>query len=195
MADLTGKKVGILMESDFFEEEIFYYKHRFPEEGIDLHFLTNLWGQPYLTFRGHEQHYPIEVHESFVDMSDEELRTYSAIIVPAGMVSDRLRWTPDVNVHPPAVEFLQRAFAEKDIIKGIICHGMWIMARTPELIRGRTVTTHNNLYGDVKNMGAIYTDQDAVVDGDLITGRTGGHCRFFARKIIEELYAKQEQSS
>lgn len=195
MANLEGKKVGILMESDFFEEEIFYYKHRFPEEGIDLHFLTNLWGQPYLTFRGHEQHYPIEVHESFVDMSDDELRSYSAIIVPAGMVSDRLRWTPDVTQHPPAIQFLQRAFAEKDIIKGIICHGMWIMARTPELIRGRKVTTHNNLYGDVVNMGGIYTDADAVVDGDLVTGRTGGHCRFFARTIIDELYARQESAS
>lgn len=195
MANLEGTKVGILIESDFFEEEIFYYKHRFPEEGVDLHFLTNLWGQPYLTFKGHEHHYPIDVHESFVDMSDEELRSYDAIIVPAGMVSDRLRWTPDVTQDPPAVEFLKRAFAEKDLLKGIICHGMWIMARTPELIRGRPVTTHNNLYGDVKNMGGIYTDADVVVDGDLVTGRTGGHCGPFAHKIIEILYERKENAT
>lgn len=187
---LQGKKIGILIESDFFEEEIFYYKRRFPEEGIDLHFLTNLWGQPYLTFKGHEHHYPFEVHESFVDMSDDELRSYSAIIVPAGMVSDRLRWTPDVTQHPPAVTFMQRAFAQPDIIKGIICHGMWLMARVPELVRGRRVTTHNNLYGDVVNMGAIYTNEDVVVDGDLVTGRTGDHCAPFARKVIDLLYEK-----
>jgi protease I len=36
-------------------------------------------------------------------------------------------------------------------------------------------------------MGAIYTDQDVVVDGDLVTGRTGQHCHQFARKIIEIL--------
>lgn len=184
---LQGKKVGILIESDFYEEEIFYYKRRFPEEGMELHFLTNLWGQPSLTFRGHEQHYPLEVSESFVDMPEDELDSYSAIIVPAGMVSDRLRWTPAVEKHPPAVEFLQRAFARQSILKGIICHGMWLMARTPELVRGRRVTTHNNLYGDVRNMGAIYTDQDVVVDGDLVTGRTGGHCAPFARRIIDLL--------
>ena len=38
------------MESDFYEDEIFYYKHRFPEEGVELHFLTRLWGQPPITF-------------------------------------------------------------------------------------------------------------------------------------------------
>ena len=43
---LNDKKVGILMESDFYEPEIFYYERRFAEEGIDLHFLTRLWGQP-----------------------------------------------------------------------------------------------------------------------------------------------------
>ena len=33
---LAGKKVGIHMESDFYEDEIFYYKHRFPEDGIEI---------------------------------------------------------------------------------------------------------------------------------------------------------------
>jgi protease I len=51
---LTGEKVAILMESDFYEHEIFYYQYRFPEEGAELHFLRRLWGQPSLTFTGHE---------------------------------------------------------------------------------------------------------------------------------------------
>jgi protease I len=185
-----GKKVGILMESDFYEKEIFYYEHRFPEEGIELHFLTKLWGQPRLTFYGHEQKYPFEVSESFENMSDEELRSYAAIIVPSAIVSDRLRYTDDVNVLPPAVEFLKRAFAEKDIVKGIICHGMWLVSPAPELVRGRRVTAHNNLHGDVVNYGAVYVNEDVVVDGDLVTGRTGGHCHLFARKIIDMISNK-----
>ena len=39
-------------------------------------------------------------------------------------------------------------------------------------------------------MGAIYIDEDVVVDGDLVTGRTGGHCHLFARRIIELLAAR-----
>jgi protease I len=103
------------------------------------------------------------------------------------MVSDRLRYTQDVNELAPATVFVKRAFAEKSILKGVICHGMWLIAPAPELVRGRPVVVHNNLVGDARNMGAIYTDQDVVVDGDLVTGRTGGHCHLFARKIIDLL--------
>ncbi len=188
---LEGKKVGVLIESDFYEDEIFYYKHRFPEEGIDLHFLSRLWGQPALTFHGHEYKVPFECHESFENMDDATLRSYSAIIVPSAIVSDRLRYTEDIKKLAPAVEFLKRAFAEKNIIKGIICHGMWLVSPVPELVRGRHVVGHVNLYGDIKNMGAVYVDQDVVTDGDLITARTGGHCHQFARAIIDCMYEKE----
>ena len=83
---LAGGKIAILMESDFYEEEILYYKHRFPEEGLDTHFLTRLWGQDRLTFQGHEFKVPFEVSESFEGMSDEELRSYDAIIVPSAIL-------------------------------------------------------------------------------------------------------------
>jgi deglycase len=185
-----GKKIGVLMESDYYEKEIFYYEHRFPEEGIELHFLTRLWGQPYLTFTGHEYRAPFEVHESFENVGDDELRSYDAIIVPSGIVSDRLRYTDEVTKLAPAVEFIKRAFAEKSIVKGIICHGAWLVSPIPEVVRGRRMVCHNNLIGDVRNMGAIYTNEDVVVDGDLVTGRTGGHCHLFARRIIEILDAQ-----
>lgn len=187
---LQGRKIGILIEGDYYEPEIWYYKHRFAEEGIELHFLTRMWGQTSEVmasgFKGHEYKIPFDGYvESFEDMDDETLKSYSAIIVPAGMVADRLRYTEDVHKLPPATEFLKRAFAEKGIIKGIICHGMWLVAPAPELVRGRKVVVHNNLLGDAKNMGAIYVDQDIVVDDDLVTARTGGHCHLFARKIID----------
>jgi protease I len=184
---LQGKKIAVLIESDYYEPEIWYYARRFPEEGAEVHFLTRLWGQERLTFTGHEWKVPFEVDETFEGMDDETLRSYAAVIVPSGMVSDRLRYTEDIAKLPPATEFLRRAFNEPTVLKGIICHGMWLVAPLPELVRGRPVVAHNNLLGDVRNMGAIYTDQDVVVDRDLVTGRTGGHCHLFARKIVELL--------
>ena len=73
------------------------------------------------------------------------------------------------------------------IIKGIICHGLWLAAPAPELVRGRKLVVHNNLLGDARNMGAVYVDRDVVVDDDLVTARTGGHCHLFARTIIDLL--------
>src|SRR4030066_1546741 len=106
--DLKGKKIAVLIESDFYEKEIFYYEHRFPEEGLELHFWSRLWGQPSLTFYGHEYKAPFQCDRSFEDMSDQELRSYSAVIVPSGMVSDRLRYTEDVHQLSPATQFLKR---------------------------------------------------------------------------------------
>lgn len=188
--NMQKKKVGVFIESDFYENEIFYYKYRFAEEGIELHFLTRLWGQDKITFQGHEYKVPMECWESFENMSDEELNSYSAFIIPSGMVSDRLRYTEDVTKLPPAVEFLKRIFANKNIIKGIICHGLWLCAPATELIKGRKLVCHNNLIGDAKAYGAIYTDQDLVVDGDLVTARAGDYAHLFAREIIKQINSK-----
>jgi deglycase len=184
-------RVALLIESDYYEPEIHYYQHRFQEAGIDLHLMTRLWGQPSITFLGHEFRAPLECGMSFEGIDDDALRGYAAVIVPSGIVADRLRYTEDVHRLPPATDFLRRAFAEKSVIKGIICHGMWLVAPLPELVRGRPVVVHNNLIGDARNMGAIYTDQDLVVDRDLVTARTGKHCHLLAHQIIEMIGARQ----
>jgi protease I len=188
---LRGKKIGILIESDFYEHEISYYRYRFPEAGAEVHFLTRLWGQPSLTFTGHEYKAPLVCTESFENMDDETLRGYSAIIVPSAMVSDRLRYSEDLTKLAPATDLMRRAFAEPAIVKGIICHGLWLMSRVPELIRGRRLVCHPNLYGDALNMGADYVDADVVVDGDLVTGRGGAQAGVFARTIIEQIAARR----
>ena len=44
---------------------------------------------------------PLEVSESFEKITDAELDAFAAVIVPSGMVSDRLRYTEDVTKLPP----------------------------------------------------------------------------------------------
>ncbi|MGI5453365.1 DJ-1/PfpI family protein [Streptomyces sp. CA-249302] len=184
---LTGHKIAVLMESDFYEPEILYYRHRFPEEGAEVHFLSRLWGAKEMTFQGHEHRMPFTVTESFEDVDEFALKEFSAVIVPSGMVADRLRYTEDPAQLPPAARFLRRAFADPAILKGVICHGMWLAAPVAGLVRGRRAVVHNNLLGDLRNMGGEYVDRDVVVDGDLVTARTGEHCHLFARTIIDLL--------
>ncbi|MEL7586389.1 MAG: DJ-1/PfpI family protein [Prolixibacteraceae bacterium] len=180
-------KIGIFIESDFYENEIFFYQLRFGEEKYDVHFFSRLWGQKGIEFHGHEFRAPFYCSESFEDLTDEEIKSFDAIIVPAGMVSDRLRYTEDVSRLPPACEFLKKVFSEKHILKGIICHGLWLVSPISEVIKGRRLVAHNNLIGDVRNYGAEYVDQDLVIDDDLITARTGGHCNLLAREIIDQI--------
>ncbi len=188
---LAGRSIAILMEADYVEPELDYYLRRFPEEGARVVLLTRLWGQPSLTFRGHEYRIPITVDGDLEAVDEQRLREFDALIVPSGMVSDRLRYCEDVRELAPAVRLLRAAFAIPALLKGIICHGLWLAAPIPEAIAGRRVTCHNNLVGDIRNMGALYADQDVVVDRDLVTARTAGHCHLFARMIIDLLAARQ----
>jgi protease I len=128
--DLTAKKVAILIESDSYEYEIWYYRYRFAEESIDPRFVSRLRGQPSLTFTGPDYKAPLVCENSVEATDDPELDAYSARIVPSVMVADRLR-SIDVERLPPATD----------------------------LVRGRRLTSHDNLHGDAIAYGAIYVDE------------------------------------
>jgi len=186
---MSEKTVVILIESDYYEHEIWYYHSRFTESGVNARFVSRLWGQDHITFTGHEYKVPFECRDSFETITDAELDNLAAVIVPSGIVSDRLRYTEDLSKIPPASAFLQRAFQRPQVIKGIICHGLWLTAPVPGLVKGRKLTCHNNLHGDALAYGAEFVDQDVVEDGDLITARTGNHAHLLARAILKRLGA------
>ena len=88
-----------------------------PEEGAELHFLTKLWGQPSLTFRGHEYHAPFECRESFEDPIRRSTRNpVSAQPVRSGSISMLYRalaqppgfWDGDPPVRVPGPRHPQR---------------------------------------------------------------------------------------
>lgn len=187
---MAAPKIAILIESDFYEHEIWYYHYRFLEAGYDAQFFTRLWGNEVLTFKGHEYHAPFECRGDLEKLDDAALDQYAALIVPSGMVSDRLRYTEDLSRVPPASALLKRAFAKPHLLKGMICHSLWLAAPVVEAVKGRRLTCHPNLYGDALAYGAKFVDEDVVVDGDLVTARTGGHAHLLASKLIEMINAK-----
>jgi protease I len=192
---LTGHRIGVLMESDFVESEIDYYRLRFAEEGAEVVLITRLWDQERLTFVGHDYRAEITVDTDVDDFTLTELATLSALVVPGGIVADRLRYSENVDRPAPAVRLLRRAFRLPHLVKGFICHGLWLLSVAPELVEGRAVTCHNNLVGDVRNMGARFVGRDVVVDGDLVTARSAAHCHLFARAIIEKIVEPKETLS
>ena len=179
-----GKKIGILLENRFIEREVFFYQSFFEAEGYEPVFLTRLWGQPRLTFKGLEYQAETTVDHSFEEITDDGLSEYAAVIVPAGYVADYLLYTEKPGDVSPAGRFLERVMARPEIVKGFICHSLWLAGPIKDSFAGRRVTCHNNIVSHVRNAGLTYVDQDVVVDGDLITARTGGHHGVFAKTIL-----------
>lgn len=178
------KKIGIFLENRFIDKEIQYYADFFPKEGYEVHFLTRLWGQTQLEFHGMEEQTPWVVQESFEELTEEDLTDYAAIIMPAGYVADYLLYEGTPKVKSPAVCFLERIAKDSKIVKGFICHALWIAGPLKETFSGRKVTCHNNIISHVENAGMIYQDADVYVDDDIVSARTGGDYEAFAKEVL-----------
>jgi glyoxylase I family protein len=116
-------------------------------------------------------------------MDDEELRSYALIIVPSassptGCGTRRTSNRAAARNRVPEAGVRRAGHAQGDHLPRHVAGGAGAGAGAgPQGGGAQQPDT-----ATCGNMGAIYTDQDVVVDGDLVTGRTGGHCHLFARR-------------
>lgn len=185
-------KIGILLENRFIDQEIIYYKNRFKEENIDVIFFTRLWGQQKLIFTGIELGMKMEVENSFETLTESEINNFKAFIFPAGYVSDYLLYSEDSKQISPAAKFTENIMNNKNILKGFICHSLWIASPVKKVFENRKVTCHNNIISIVENSGMKYIDTDIYIDDDIITARTGNDFAIFSKTIIESIKKRGE---
>ena len=72
----------------------------------------------------------------------------------------------------PVVRFFAEAMQDKRLVKGLLCHGLWVLTPNPKLLRGRKVICHSVVMADIVNCGAqiVLTPERVVTDDDLVTG-------------------------
>src|SRR5262245_8665275 len=189
-------KIGVLIEAHFDEIEFRRYNEVFPAHGFAVEYLSRLWGQEQLTFKGNDGTAEVTVTQD-VDKTDPA--GYRGIILIGGYAMDRLRYQEHVRAgapnRAPAVEFLRRVVrvSEAASLKvGAVCHGLWLFCSAPELLRGRRVTCAHNIMDDVANAGGelVYDGEqlvDVQVDGNLITGRHPGVVDAFLEVLLAQV--------
>jgi putative intracellular protease/amidase len=195
MTAMKGK-IGVLIEAHFDETEYRRFGEFFPAHGYAVEYLSHLWGQPQLTFKGNDHQQEVKVR---VEVNDVDPGDYRGIILIGGYAMDRLRYQE--NVEPgrpnqaPAVVFLRQTVAAMDggrLKIGAICHGLWLFCAAPELLRGRRITCAHNILCDVENAGGVPVFDgshlaNTCVDGSLITGRHPGVLEEFLEVFVREL--------
>lgn len=199
MATENKGKIAVVIEEHFDETEYRRFNEFFPENGYDVEYVSNLWGQPNLTFKGNDHEESATVSIDFKDINPSD---YQGIILIGGYAMDRLRYQVEVKPgqknQSPAVEFLRQAVQEMDskgLKIGTICHSMWLFCADPELMKNRKVTCAHNILCDVENAGGtiMYENGETVatyIDGSLITGRHPGVVEEFMQVFLEELDKK-----
>jgi protease I len=195
---LAGKKIVVLVETEFIPEEIEAYQKRFAELGATVHLMSRLWGQESAHFVSDVDAVgkPLQYLDVNIDFQNVDINDYAAVIMSANYTSVRLRYfqppegqpiSPEQVRTAPAVQFFAKAMTNPKIIKGLLCHGLWLLTPMPELLKGRRVICHEVVLADIANAGAVYVPSptNIVVDGDLVTGRSGQDVHAFIDAIAD----------
>lgn len=119
---------------------------------------------------------------------------YAIVLCAANYVACRLREIPPMGClgdaslvrSPAAVRFMASAMTNPMIVKGALCHALWILTPAPELLKGRRVICHTVVLADVLNAGAVYVPDPShvVVDRDLVTGRSAGDLELYGEALV-----------
>ncbi|GHT87585.1 protease [Spirochaetia bacterium] len=194
--ELTGKKVAVLVETEYIHEEVTYYKDFFEGLGAKVDFLTYLWGKAERVIVSDVTEpggtlYSMKVDKEIADFNPND---YDFVLTAANYVACRLREVPpmgslgDVDLlrSPAAVRFVASAMANPFIVKGMLCHSLWILTPNPELLKGRKVICHTVVLADIYNAGAVYVPDEShvVVDEDLVTGRSAGDLKLYCESLL-----------
>lgn len=184
---LAGKKVAVLVETEYIYDEIEFYRREVAAQGGELHLLSYLWGEPKKRFVNDcdspdspiTSMHALEVDKCVTRVNPDD---YAIVICAANYVAVRLREVPPMGslggpeqvADAPAVQFFAKAMKNRRIVKGAMCHALWLLTPRPDLLRERRVICHTVVLADILNAGATFVPDPShvVIDEDLVTARS-----------------------
>ncbi len=172
--DLSGKRIAVLVEDQYQEQELWYPVYRLREAGATVQIVGPEAGRTYASKHG----YPVKTDVAAADVSG---RDFDAVVIPGGYSPDLMRR------HAAMVGLVRDAFDAGRIVAAI-CHAGWMLA-SAGVLRGRRATCFFSIKDDLANAGATYVDEPVVRDGNLITSRQPDDLPRFLPAIIEALAA------
>ncbi len=123
----------------------------------------------------------------YVTLTLDEIdpKNYDMLILPGGKGPALLR--KDTKALKIA-----RYFFEHNKLVAAICHGPQILI-SAGLLKGREVTGYKSIAEELKDAGAIYKDEEVVVDKNLITSREPSDLNAFMEAIKKYLYFESKR--
>lgn len=139
-----------------------------PEDGQIRGFSSKEWGDPVDV--------DLTVDEAEADMFD-------ALVLPGGQIN------PDIlRMNDKAVQ-LVRDFNAAGKPIAAICHAPWMLVEAG-IVEDRTVTSWPSVRTDLANAGGNVVDEEAAVDGNIITSRNPDDIPAFTAALIDQLEAQ-----
>ena len=177
--ELTGMRIAVLAERDFEDLELWYPLIRLREAGAQ----TVVIGMGAPSYQGK---HGIEVK---VDCTAAHVTADSldGLVVPGGWAPDRLR-------RDPVLLALVRDVFQQGKVVASICHGPWVLI-SAKICAGKRMTGVVAVKDDLENAGAVFVDQEVVIDGNLVTSRTPRDIPAWGRELVKALVAQRQRTS
>jgi len=176
MGKLSGKKVAILTENGFEEDELTSPLKALRAAGATVDIISP---QKNKVRAWDHDHWSVEIPVD-VPLSEAEVDNYDALVIPGGVMNpDQMRTNPD------CVDFAQQ-FLEEQKPVAAICHGPQLLIETG-MLRGRNMTSFPSIRTDLENAGVHWADLEVVTDRGLTTSRSPKDLEAFNKRIIEEI--------
>ncbi|MDZ7816446.1 MAG: DJ-1/PfpI family protein [Planctomycetota bacterium] len=101
------------------------------------------------------------------------------MVIPGGYSPDHLRRCKQT------VDFVRDIFDQGKLVAAI-CHGGWVLV-SANIAKGIRGTSYISIKDDLTNAGMDWSDEEVVVDGNVVTSRYPDDLPAFMRTIIEKL--------
>ncbi len=166
------KKIAVLVEDQYQVLELWYPYLRLKEEGF----------QPVLVGPGRQKEYRSkEWYPAGEEMTVKNIKEsdFDGVIIPGGYAPDLLRREAKINL------FVKEMYEAGKLVAAI-CHAGSVLV-SAGILQGKNVTCYYAIKDDVINAGARFTDQEVVVDDNLITSRNPSDLPAFCREILKYL--------
>lgn len=164
-------KALIISADNFEDSELLVPYYRLKEAGVKVTVASLKRG----TITG-KQGYEVSVDKAIEEVNPND---YAILVLPGGKAPAVLRTEPKV------LEIAQSFFAGNKPVAAI-CHGPQILI-SAGLMKGRRATCYLSVADELKKAGALYEDQEVVVDANLITSRQPADLPAFMRETMKQL--------
>lgn len=177
MQPLHGIRVAILATDGFEQSELIEPRKALQDAGARTIVIAPQAGS-IRGWRDGEWADSVAVEATLADAQSED---YDALLLPGGVINpDRLRLVAE------AVAFV-RAFFDAEKPVAAICHGPIMLIEAGVLRGGRHVTSWPSLRTDFLNAGARWSDEEVVIDFNLVTSRSPNDIPAFNREMITRI--------
>jgi protease I len=169
------KRIAILAADGFEESELLSPKEAIEKQGWKAEIVSLKAGTIKAWSKGNwGKEYTVN---NIID--DVKASEYDGLLIPGGVINpDKLRRENKV------LDFVKDFFDSKKPVASI-CHGPQVLI-SAGVVAGREMTSFESVRVDLQNAGAVWVDEEVVVDKGLVTSRSPQDLPAFNRKMIEE---------